>query len=103
MVNKSCIHRVVLLIIFLVSTGVVLCDDEETGFGSLLEAAFDNEGAVPFIDNDPHINGTWSPVADWPIVPIHMVLLKTGKILSYGTNPQGQGTYLLYTLTTLTH
>jgi hypothetical protein len=40
---------------------------------------------------DPHVNGTWSPVGPWPIVPIHMVLLKTGKVLSYGTNPEGQG------------
>jgi hypothetical protein len=40
---------------------------------------------------DPHVNGTWSAVEPWPIVPIHMILLKTGKVLSYGTNPAGQG------------
>jgi hypothetical protein len=46
--------------------------------------------------DDPYINGTWSPVGAWPIVPIHMILLKTGKVLSYGTNPagdSGQGFY----------
>jgi hypothetical protein len=40
---------------------------------------------------NPHVNGTWSAVEPWPIVPIHMILLKTGKVLSYGTNPAGQG------------
>jgi hypothetical protein len=46
--------------------------------------------------DDPYINGTWSPVGAWPIAPIHMILLKTGKVLSYGTTPagdNGQGFY----------
>jgi hypothetical protein len=43
------------------------------------------------VAGDPYINGTWSPVYAWPLVPIHMILLKNGKILSYGTNPNGNG------------
>jgi hypothetical protein len=40
--------------------------------------------------DDPYINGTWSPVGAWPIAPIHMILLKNGKVLSYGTGPAGR-------------
>lgn len=35
--------------------------------------------------NDPSVNGTWSAVIDWPLVPIHMILLKSGKVFSHGT------------------
>jgi hypothetical protein len=46
---------------------------------------------VPAVADDPILNGTWSPVGAWPIAPIHMILLKNGKVLSYGTNPNGNG------------
>ena len=83
-------YQAVLLIGLLMSTNVVLCDDDDdkTGFiGSALRQ-FAKVDVVPIIPNDAHINGTWSAVGAWPIVPFHMVLLKTGRILSYGTNPQ---------------
>ena len=34
---------------------------------------------------DAHLKGMWSPVIDWPINAIHMVLLPSGKVLTYGT------------------
>lgn len=37
----------------------------------------------------PHIEGEWSGVAGWPISAIHMALLPTGNILSYGTDSLG--------------
>jgi hypothetical protein len=36
---------------------------------------------------DPFINGTWTPIAAWPISPIHMILLSSGKVLTYGKSP----------------
>ena len=53
-----------LLVCLLMTTNVVLCDDA-------------------------HINGTWLPVQDWPMVPIHMVLTKSGSVLSYGNKNNG--------------
>ena len=34
-----------------------------------------------------HSEGMWLPTMDWPINAIHMVLLPSGKLLSYGTRP----------------
>lgn len=34
--------------------------------------------------------GHWSPVLCWPLVPIHLHLLPTGKVLFWGTNELGQ-------------
>ena len=33
---------------------------------------------------DPTTLGEWSPVFDWPVVAIHLHLLPTGKVLSFG-------------------
>lgn len=38
---------------------------------------------------DAHINGTWLPVQSWPFVAIHMVLTKSGSVLSYGPAAPG--------------
>jgi hypothetical protein len=34
----------------------------------------------------------WSAVHSWPLIPIHVVLLPDGRLLSFGTNAQGQAT-----------
>jgi hypothetical protein len=39
---------------------------------------------------DPYTNGTWSSVQSWPFLTIHMVMLKNGKVLSYGTLNSGR-------------
>jgi hypothetical protein len=40
--------------------------------------------------SDPHVNGTWGPVQDWPLIAIHSVLLKNGKLLTYGNINNGK-------------
>jgi hypothetical protein len=43
--------------------------------------------------------GRWSdpPLGQWPLIPIHLVLLPDGKVLSYGTNQDGTQTgHLIY-------
>lgn len=42
-------------------------------------------------DSDAHLIGHWSPVVSWPICPIHAILLKDGRILTYGSNPEAHG------------
>ena len=94
------IHQAVALFSLLVMS-VVFCKDDvlEEDFGPNNRALWNAAGSTTnetTIPSDAHINGMWSRAAPWPIVPIHMVLLPTGKILSYGTNPQasnGQGFY----------
>ena len=34
----------------------------------------------------------WEPVADWPLIPIHMAVDSKGRVVSYGTNGNGQQT-----------
>jgi hypothetical protein len=47
-------------------------------------------GAVTALpaQGDP-VKGTFSPVADWPLVGIHAVLTPDGRVLSYGTTTTG--------------
>ncbi|QNP41494.1 galactose oxidase-like domain-containing protein [Lysobacter solisilvae (ex Woo and Kim 2020)] len=45
---------------------------------------------------DP-VKGTFSPVADWPLVGIHAVLTPDGRVLTYGTSAAGLRTgYYIY-------
>src|SRR4051794_21405488 len=37
---------------------------------------------------DP-VRGSFGSLVDWPIMPIHAVLLPDGRVLSYGTEPNG--------------
>lgn len=34
----------------------------------------------------------WSKVHEWPLIPIHTVLLPDGRVLTYGSNDKGQAT-----------
>jgi hypothetical protein len=36
--------------------------------------------------------GRWSALAKWPLIPIHAVLLGDGRVMTYGTNPDGMQT-----------
>jgi hypothetical protein len=40
--------------------------------------------------SDPYVNGTWGPIQDWPLIAIHSVLLKNGKLLTYGNINSGK-------------
>jgi hypothetical protein len=45
----------------------------------------------------PNATGTWSPVTPWPLIPVHMVLMPDGRVLSFGTTATGQQTgYFIY-------
>ena len=38
------------------------------------------------------VHGAWGPNGPWPLVPVHQVLLAEGRVLSYGSNPDGKQT-----------
>lgn len=42
------------------------------------------------IPNDAYIRGMWSGTVDWPIVAVQGVLMPDGRVLSYGTNREGE-------------
>src|SRR5205823_3201189 len=42
---------------------------------------------VSNVVTDPAVVGQWSSVMSWPLVDMHMVLLKTGKILMWDGGP----------------
>lgn len=52
--------------------------------------------AVEAIPGDAHLKGMWSPVLDWPLIGIHTVLLPDGRVLSYGSKPDGTQTGFLH-------
>ena len=41
---------------------------------------------------DTYLRGSFSPVMNWPLIPLHVVLLPDGRVLSYGTDGQGNQT-----------
>jgi DNA-binding beta-propeller fold protein YncE len=41
-----------------------------------------------------HLQGMWGPVYDWPIIPIHAALMPDGRVMSFGSRPDGQSTAL---------
>ncbi len=45
----------------------------------------------------PNETGTWSSVNPWPLIPVHMVLMPDGRVLSFGTKADGKQTgYFIY-------
>jgi hypothetical protein len=43
------------------------------------------------------VKGVWSTVVNWPLMPIHAVLLADGRILTYGSDAAGKQTgYFIY-------
>ncbi len=39
----------------------------------------------------PVVGGRWGPLIGWPLIPIHSAILPDGRMLSYGTQPSGDG------------
>ena len=39
-----------------------------------------------------HSGGAWGPVFDWPLIPIHSVLMPDGRVMTYGSRPDGSST-----------
>jgi len=45
----------------------------------------------------PNVTGAWSSVIPWPLIPVHMVLMPDGRVLSFGTKADGTQTgYFIY-------
>ncbi|MEP6874439.1 MAG: hypothetical protein ABI887_08725, partial [Burkholderiales bacterium] len=44
------------------------------------------------IPADANIKGMFSPVYDWPLIPLHAVMMPDGRILTYGSNGDGTQT-----------
>ena len=44
------------------------------------------------IPANANTQGMWSPVYAWPLIPLHLVMLPDGKMLSYGTKADGTQT-----------
>ncbi len=69
-----------------------------------LSAGGDGEsGSMTFTPTDPipagaHITGMFSGVVNWPLIPLHTVLLPDGRLLSYGSSPTGVQTGSHYDL-----
>lgn len=52
---------------------------------------------VPTGPADAHVKGVFGAPFSWPIIPLHTVLLADGRVLSYGSKPNGlQGAQLHY-------
>jgi hypothetical protein len=63
-----------------------------TGFESwfrLSSPAFAQAAPAP---PDANLKGAWSAVGTWPLIPVHMVLMPDGSVLSYGTDRTGRQT-----------
>ncbi len=70
---------------------------------TLLSEAVEVEATTPPTDllgaADAWQKGHWSQVFSWPLVGIHAVLLPDGRVLTYGTNGQGQqGAFFIYSI-----
>lgn len=55
-------------------------------------AAAETGAAAPEAAGDVKIKGIFGKVITWPIIPIHAVLLPDGRVMSYGTRPNGAQT-----------
>src|SRR5260370_30268550 len=42
----------------------------------------------------PNKQGAWTPLANWPLIPLHTILTVDGRLLTYGTSASGQQTGL---------
>lgn len=53
--------------------------------------------AIPTGPSNASTGGLFGPAVSWPIIPLHMVLLPSGRVLSYGTDAKGaQGAQFIY-------
>ena len=61
----------------------------------------DSDDNTNFIDQDASFNivieNQWGPLQSWPLIPLHMLTLPDGKVLSFGTNESGmQGAQFIF-------
>ena len=48
--------------------------------------------AIAMPANADNVDGSWSPVHDWPLIAVHAALTPDGKVLTYGTTETGKQT-----------
>src|SRR5262245_29807602 len=49
-------------------------------------------GSIGLANAAPNETGVWSNVIPWPLIPVHMVLMPDGRVLSFGTKADGTQT-----------
>src|SRR5215469_12599649 len=71
--------------------------DYGAGPGAPASAVPAASSSIPVGGSKANIAGVFGPVATWPIIPIHVVLLPGGRVMNYGTDASGQqGAQLIY-------
>ena len=60
------------------------------GICVVLALAGSGIGASSLRAAGPSQVGAWSDLMDWPIIPIHMVLTRDGRVMSFGSTAAGQ-------------
>ena len=61
------------------------------------EAATSFSGTIPNGGPTAYLGGFFGPAVNWPIIPLHEVLLPDGRVMNYGTGTTGsQGAALVY-------
>ena len=95
-------HRFNLLFCAASASVLVACggggDDPAPTSDTTLAAAADarkkaNAVFVPTnIPTDANTRGMWSPVYNWPLIPLHLVMMPDGRLMSYGTDGTGRQT-----------
>ena len=72
-----------------------ILEDRETSTGPVDRGELGMQGKLfsQLATPDAHIDGMWSPAANWPMNAIHAALLPSGDVLTYGLNVPGTGHY----------
>ncbi|HEX2528228.1 MAG TPA: galactose oxidase early set domain-containing protein [Geminicoccus sp.] len=64
---------------------------------SITIAGLSTEAPAATVPDPRSTVGAWSALAPWPLIPIHMVMTRDGRIMSYGTNAAGRSSgYFIY-------
>jgi YVTN family beta-propeller protein len=78
------------------SLAIALAPWLRSDLAALAQAVPDSVQPAPFdplvIPPDAYLKGAWSAVGSWPLIPIHLVLMPDGRVLSYGTDGVGTQT-----------
>ncbi|MFM2400098.1 MAG: hypothetical protein RL341_2255 [Pseudomonadota bacterium] len=79
-----------------ISTQPDMPPEFSVGYAMVPQDAPDRSNAAPgkrkTFDTTPQVGGQWGPVVPWPVIPIHALVLPDGRVMSYGTRPNGQQT-----------
>ena len=83
---KHCFYRKYSLLLAGVAVGAMMV-------GTMTSAS----GQVPVGGSGANVSGVFGPVVNWPLIPLHMCLLSDGRVMSYGTDANGnQGGQFIY-------